>query len=559
MTRCELRLLEQPLDHFSFGNTETFQQRYFLCALDQFAPHKPALYFYTGNEANVELYVNATGVMWETSQFNPELNAALVFAEHRYYGGSRPKSMDDSSLSKKQRLAFLTSEQALADYAVLIRHVREVDLRRVADTDIGRVGDYNDSDNGDTGKDGADETETGNTFAERKHRTGNKYNPEKLAVIVFGGSYGGMLSTWMRLKYPHLVDGAVAGSAPVWSFMGEVPSVNPNTFASGVTFDASAWGGSGALCEGTVRAGFAELIGRIDDESLSEESSQVLTGTNTRYREPSVTDSYDSVTKALRLCPASAIKNSQDILTAAYWLQDSFDYLAMGNFPYPDSYILMGDGELPAFPFRKACGGELSDPATKRKGGSALIAALADFADVYYNYSRDLKCFEINCGGPNSETAEDTNLWDWQFCTEMFMPSARDGVVDMFWRQPWNLTEQIARCYNEWGVVPKQTWANTLFGGRRLHSASNIVWSNGALDPWSGLGVSHTTDFDGVLNPERSLEAIWLQNGAHHLDFFWSREDDDDELVHARATERELITRWIKKKHSRHGSNVAVE
>lgn len=54
---------------------------------------------------------------------------------------------------------YLTSEQALADYVDLISYLR---------------------------------------FALRATET---------PVVVFGGSYGGMLAAWFRIKYPHIVQG----------------------------------------------------------------------------------------------------------------------------------------------------------------------------------------------------------------------------------------------------------------------------------------------------------------------------------------------------------------
>ena len=50
-------------------------------------PLAPSLPQQTGNEADVSLYVESTGLMWENA---PAFNALLVFAEHRYYGESLP-------------------------------------------------------------------------------------------------------------------------------------------------------------------------------------------------------------------------------------------------------------------------------------------------------------------------------------------------------------------------------------------------------------------------------------------------------------------------------------
>ena len=143
-------------------------------------------------KADVTLYVNATGLMWENAA---ELGALLVWAEHRFYGASTPEGA---------QLKFLTHEQALADYATLVAHIR-------------------------TTTDGV---------------------TDDTPFIALGGSYGGMLASWARMKYPATFAGAIAGSAPILAFDGPFEKAaakypGPDSYWSVVTADADPSRGSG--------------------------------------------------------------------------------------------------------------------------------------------------------------------------------------------------------------------------------------------------------------------------------------------------------------------------
>ncbi len=59
---CTVHAYNQRLDHFDYSEGRTWRQRYFVHD-SHFDGASSSVLFYVGNEANVELYVNSTGLM----------------------------------------------------------------------------------------------------------------------------------------------------------------------------------------------------------------------------------------------------------------------------------------------------------------------------------------------------------------------------------------------------------------------------------------------------------------------------------------------------------------
>ena len=247
---------DQLVDHFGWDQKATFTQKYLINADHWRAPSpgRPAgpIFFYCGNEGYIETFAGNSGFMFDIA---PEFEALLVFVEHRYYGSSFPFGSSDAAYANSSSIQYLTSEQALADFVRWL---------------VWFKGDLC-----------ADCTDT--------------------PVIGFGGSYGGMLGAWLRIKYPWAVNGVIAASAPIWQFVGQVA---PTVYNAIVTRDYT-------LDTPHCAAGIAKVWSIISELAATKDGLVLLT---TVFR------------------PCNITVFTEQTVGAVYgFLEEAFGYMAMAE------------------------------------------------------------------------------------------------------------------------------------------------------------------------------------------------------------------------------------
>ncbi|CCI45534.1 unnamed protein product [Albugo candida] len=458
--------ITQRVDHFSWPSTYTssqpplfYKQRY-LINNQTWDPNDPKapIFFYTGNEASdVTLYANHTGLMWE---YASHFKALIVFAEHRFYGLSQP--FNSSQLIPSQ-LRYLSHEQAVADYAVLLKHIQD------------------------------------------------RFHGERHPVIAFGGSYGGMLAAWFRIKYPGIVHGAIASSAPIFGFPEGYPTINVSDYWKIVTQNAQITAGSAANCVENVREAWNVLF------SLAE----TLSGRS-------------QLAKIFHTC--GPLEHISDVHHLALWSLNAFSVLSMGNYPYPSAYLSNGKAELPAWPMHSAC----SFLADQHPDPITLVSSLFRAVSVLYNATKQMECVNV----PRNMQSID-GIWDFHYCTEMLPQEtyfSSNGITDMFWNRTVTMTFVRQHCERVWGTVPDPEFIRILYGDASslLSAASNIVFTNGMLDPWRCCGVKKS--------PARNkrIKVLNIEKAAHHLDLFFHHSDDPKAVIDARYVQVSNIRSWIE-------------
>ncbi|XP_028756877.1 lysosomal Pro-X carboxypeptidase-like [Neltuma alba] len=427
----------QRLDHFNYrpDSYATFQQRYMINSKYWAGPKSSApIFAYLGAEEPVDEDINVVGFLRENA---PQFSSLIVYIEHRYYGKSIPFGSLKKAMKNANTRGYFNSAQAIADYAAVLLHVKE------------------------------------------------RLSAHTSPIIVIGGSYGGMLASWFRLKYPHIALGALASSAPILYFNSVAPQAGYYYIVTKDFKEAS------ESCYQTIRKSWSE----IDKVSKMPNGLSILS-------------------KTFKTC--SKLDNS-------FELKDYLDSIYADAAQY---------NEPPDYPVSVIC--EAIDAAAKKTDTLGQI-----FEGVVVAHHGNKSCYDTN--EFNLPTETDIG-WRWQSCSEMVMPIGHDRDDTMFPPAPFDMKSFVNECRSLYGVLPRPHWVTTYYGGPDLklilhRFASNIIFSNGLRDPYSSGGVLEDIS-DSIL-------AVSTVNGSHCLDILEEQPSDPEWLVKQRKTEIKIIKGWI--------------
>lgn len=437
---------EQTLDHFHPTDRRTWKQRYFVN--DSFYEEGGPAFLMIGGEGTASPHWMVEGSWIEYAKKHKAICFQL---EHRFYGESHPT--EDMSV---KNLAYLTSTQALADLANFITKMNSA------------------------------------------------HNLMDAKWISFGGSYPGSLSAWLRLKYPHLVHGAVSTSGPL-----------------------------------VAQADFPEYLEVVDNtiEITSPQCNNLVKkamGQAARLTLHRV--GWNLMGKIFKTCVPFDGSDSRNISNIMESLIGNFEGIIQYN---KDNR----HGRTSNITINTLCDLMISakgSPVEKMAEVNNFLLEATNEGCLDYSYDKMIE--ELSEISWSSEAGEGGRQWTYQTCTEFgwYQSSNQPGnpFTDLF-----NATFFEKQCQDIFGLkfdlnlLEKGIQRSNVMYGAKDIEVTNVVFVHGSFDPWHALGITEDR------GPNK---AILIPGTAHCANMYPASSDDPPQLKQARQQVGELISKWLE-------------
>lgn len=471
------RWLTQRLDHFE-SNNATWNQRYFVNDT-LFDGTGPVFLCVGGEGPGFTTDVVVTGTVHAADMIEAaKMHGALILAlEHRYYGESIPTNNFSTS-----NLKWLSSQQALADLAVFVGYIND------------------------------------------------KYNLTKdNKWITWGGSYPGMMASFARLKYPHLIHGAVASSAPVMA-ISNMEGYNDVTAES---MAASSVGGS-VQCAEAIKEAF-EILGKL-----------LLSGPK----------GWIELETKFNICNSNSYDSNHP-------LEDPLNQLTFSN---DLGLIFPVQGNDPGC---TSIGCNISSIClnfmTNSTYGNPLdrLATFNNYLSKMYNEECTPVDYKNAVVTPMTDISLErgtSRVWEWQTCTEYgFYQTCDPTSKCLFTSNPHQntLTSNINVCrlafgdrFSNFNVNQSVKFSN-LWSGGRTPGVSRVMYVNGEIDPWHAQSIIPKNGVYGTLvnvgESGQDLSALMVKGASHH---YWTHANgvQSKEIVEAKRIIFRKISEWLSVK-----------
>ncbi|KAK9693693.1 Serine carboxypeptidase S28 [Popillia japonica] len=424
--------ITQRVDHFNPRDIRTWEMRYI--SNDQFFVEGGPIFIYLGGEWQISAGSLMTGQIFDMAE---QHGGMMYYTEHRYYGYSYPT--EDMST---ENLRYLSLDQAIADVVYFIQYV--------------------------------------------KANTPGFANSQ---VVVIGGSYSASMATWIRLKYPHIIDIAYASSAPVRAvadFYEYYEVVDHNI------------GLVSQECLNTIGEGIFQLEARLEtDDGIAEMSQRLETCTTIQNVEP-----YRSFLFNIAIAEIFAGLVQYAGQTS---IQD-------------DCNLLLGFN------------------------GTSLDKLIGYVRDYYGNDCIDDYAEFIRMYSAVENTNDAWRPWLYQTCTEYgyyqtttsdYQPFGNTFGLKFFVDMCTDLfAEDFGTTILDTGII-----RTNIFYGSLTPEITKVVSVHGTVDPWHALGILED------LNP--LAPAILINGTSHCADLSSIRDTDPPQLIAAKIRIQQLVSEWL--------------